>query len=425
MEWVQITPQSYPVNLLAKDWSARPLYLSSFMQEFPAMIHDMEVLPDDVWLVSYPKTGTTWLQELLWLLLNGLDFTAALSKDLELRSPYLEFDFVLHRDEQRALKPVLELPSPRLIKSHLPLALLPAQLWQGKGKVVYIFRNPIDAWVSSYYHMITVGFIHSTTLEQFMDERLDTEFPKRAALDHAAEFYQLRNEPWVYYTSYERMKSNLRGVVEDLCQFLNKTVTEQQMERLLKHLSFEEMKKNPTTNHRWEHGQRPKQNNNNNEVYNFIRRGKVGGYKDVLSPQLIDKANAYIEQRLQANNVTLAQLLLLDDDNVKESGAVGAGAALGVMLLLLLSLLAPMQANMEEHGSHLTKRYSDQTVHGYMTERTCWWNEVCKEEFQNLFRCKCPQYSYCRSPGRYYNAYCSMTDTGYIWTQLALGTVER
>lgn len=29
------------------------------------------------------------------------------------------------------------------------------------------------------------------------------------------------------------------------------------------------------------------------------------------------------------------------------------------------------------------------------------------------------------SPGRYYNAYCSMTDTGYIWTQLALGTVER
>ncbi|XP_068158260.1 uncharacterized protein [Drosophila tropicalis] len=68
--------------------------------------------------------------------------------------------------------------------------------------------------------------------------------------------------------------------------------------------------------------------------------------------------------------------------------------------------------------AHLTKRsFSDQSVHGYTTERTCWWNEVCKEEFQSLFRCKCPQFSYCRSPGRYYNAYCSMTDTGYIWTQ--------
>lgn len=50
-------------------------------------------------------------------------------------------------------------------------------------------------------------------------------------------------------------------------------------------------------------------------------------------------------------------------------------------------------------------------------QRTCWWNEVCKEEFQLLFRCRCPQWSYCRSPGRYYNAFCSMTNTGYIWTQ--------
>ncbi|EDW08523.1 uncharacterized protein LOC6578680 [Drosophila mojavensis] len=94
-----------------------------------------------------------------------------------------------------------------------------------------------------------------------------------------------------------------------------------------------------------------------------------------------------------------------------------------LVMLMLLGALTPLHAS--EDGRNSNKRYSDQSVHGYMTERTCWWNEVCKEEFQNLFRCKCPQYSYCRSPGRYYNAYCSMTDTGYIWTQLALGTVER
>ncbi|XP_030560324.1 uncharacterized protein LOC115762298 [Drosophila novamexicana] len=93
-----------------------------------------------------------------------------------------------------------------------------------------------------------------------------------------------------------------------------------------------------------------------------------------------------------------------------------------LLVLMLAMALSPLHAT---DDGHQNKRYSDQSVHGYMTERTCWWNEVCKEEFQNLFRCKCPQYSYCRSPGRYYNAYCSMTDTGYIWTQLALGTVER
>ncbi|KAF6216690.1 hypothetical protein GE061_001036, partial [Apolygus lucorum] len=60
---------------------------------------------------------------------------------------------------------------------------------------------------------------------------------------------------------------------------------------------------------------------------------------------------------------------------------------------------------------------SDPSVKGYLTERTCWWNEICKEEFQNQFKCKCPLWSFCRSEGRYYSAYCSMTNTGYIWTQ--------
>ncbi|XP_014247167.1 uncharacterized protein LOC106665340 [Cimex lectularius] len=60
---------------------------------------------------------------------------------------------------------------------------------------------------------------------------------------------------------------------------------------------------------------------------------------------------------------------------------------------------------------------NDQSVKGYLTERTCWWNEICKEEFQNQFKCKCPMWSFCRSEGRYYSAYCSMTNTGYIWTQ--------
>lgn len=177
----------------------------------------------------------------------------------------------MHTDEQRALKPVQELPSPRLIKSHLPLALLPVQLWQKKAKVVYVFRNPKDAWVSAYYHGVTIGYNYGLTLEQFFNGCLDGENIKLESIEHAAEFYQLRNEPWVYYTSFERMKLDLRAVIEDLCKFLGKTVTEQQMERLLKHLSFEEMKsksptegeserfcspfiflENPTTNHNWE-----------------------------------------------------------------------------------------------------------------------------------------------------------------------------
>jgi len=141
---------------------------------------------------------------------------------------------------EESLKRVQECKSPRLIKSHLPLALLPAKLWERKNKVIYVFRNPLDAWVSRYYHGVTYGAFYGKTLHQYFDDLLSNENYALETIEHAAEFYQLRNEPWVFYTSFERMKKDLRGVINDVSRFLNTTVTDLQMERLLKHLSFEE-----------------------------------------------------------------------------------------------------------------------------------------------------------------------------------------
>ncbi|KAG8041736.1 hypothetical protein G9C98_007040 [Cotesia typhae] len=90
--------------------------------------------------------------------------------------------------------------------------------------------------------------------------------------------------------------------------------------------------------------------------------------------------------------------------------------ALPRRLLLLFVLLLAVNSIKSRHT--ITKRnYSDQSVKGYLAERTCWWNEVCKEEFHSKFRCRCPRWSYCRAPGKYYDAHCSITRTGYIWTQ--------
>lgn len=44
----------------------------------------------------------------------------------------------------------------------------------------------------------------------------------------------------------------------------------------------------------------------------------------------------------------------------------------------------------------LTNAFVDNSVKSYQAERTCGYNEVCKEEFRKVFRCKCPSYLYCR-----------------------------
>ncbi|KAL0279349.1 UNVERIFIED_CONTAM: hypothetical protein PYX00_000932 [Menopon gallinae] len=84
-----------------------------------------------------------------------------------------------------------------------------------------------------------------------------------------------------------------------------------------------------------------------------------------------------------------------------------------VIIVILSSIIA-------NEGFIVKRSIKDESVSDYLTERICWWNEVCKEEFQTLFRCKCPAWSFCRSPGKYYNAFCSVAETGYIWNQPAI-----
>lgn len=40
-------------------------------------VKNLKIRDDDVFLCSFPRTGSTWLQEILWLLGNDLDFEKA------------------------------------------------------------------------------------------------------------------------------------------------------------------------------------------------------------------------------------------------------------------------------------------------------------------------------------------------------------
>lgn len=87
---IEVKPQRYPTNLINKDWTKRIIHHRSDRLEYLQKVHELEVYEDDVWLVTLPKCGTTWMQELLWLVMNNFDFETALKTDLELRSPFME-----------------------------------------------------------------------------------------------------------------------------------------------------------------------------------------------------------------------------------------------------------------------------------------------------------------------------------------------
>ena len=53
-------------------------------------ISSFEVREDDILISSFPKCGTTWTQEMVWNIVNNLDFVQAKSVTLDKRIPFLE-----------------------------------------------------------------------------------------------------------------------------------------------------------------------------------------------------------------------------------------------------------------------------------------------------------------------------------------------
>merc|ERR1719487_907546 len=101
---------------------------------------------DDVHVVTYPKAGTSWIQEIAWLVNHGADFEAANSRPSGERTVYIELA-VKGRDKLAELASKV---GPRHIKWHHPAWLLPTEVVH-EAKVIYLMRNPKDT-VVSWYH---------------------------------------------------------------------------------------------------------------------------------------------------------------------------------------------------------------------------------------------------------------------------------
>lgn len=81
-------------------------------------------------------------------------------------------------------------------------------------------------------------------------------------------------------------------IIRKVAAFLDKTLTDEQVERLREHLSFESMQKNPAVNYE----NMVADLRNLYGVQNdskFMRKGQVGSYKDEMTPDMVAKLDAW------------------------------------------------------------------------------------------------------------------------------------
>uniref|UniRef100_A0A2K6KZK0 Sulfotransferase n=1 Tax=Rhinopithecus bieti TaxID=61621 RepID=A0A2K6KZK0_RHIBE len=104
-------------------------------------LQSFQAQPDDLLISTYPKSGTTWVNKILDMIYQVGDLEKCNRAPIYIRVPFLEAS---DPGEPSGLETLKDTPAPRLIKSHLPLALLPQTLLDQKVKVrsVMLPRNP-------------------------------------------------------------------------------------------------------------------------------------------------------------------------------------------------------------------------------------------------------------------------------------------
>ncbi|XP_042849418.1 sulfotransferase 4A1 isoform X3 [Panthera tigris] len=190
---------STPGEFESKYFEFHGVRLPPFCRGKMEEIANFPVRPSDVWIVTYPKSGTSLLQEVVYLVSQGADPDEIGLMNIDEQLPVLEYP-------QPGLDIIKELTSPRLIKSHLPYRFLPSDLHNGDSKVIYMARNPKDLVVSYYqFHRSLRTMSYRGTFQEFCRRFMNDKLGYGSWFEHVQEFWEHRLDSNVLFLKYEDM----------------------------------------------------------------------------------------------------------------------------------------------------------------------------------------------------------------------------
>lgn len=249
-----------------------PMQADFVSEESLLFAQNFLVKDDDVIIVSYPRSGTHWMIEIVSLIVSKGDPTWVQTVKNYARCPGLD-----SRDWQKLL---LDQDGPRLMSTHLPIQLFPKSYFTSKAKIIYVIRNPKDVATSCYYIGKHLSLLYNQqTFEDHLNAFIQGDVTFGSWFDHTIGWLTRRDTANFLLMSYEELQTDLRGNMQKLCQFLGKPLSPEQLDSAVQHLSFSAMKENVMSN------SITLRNPEDDTVHNIplLRKGTCGDWKNVFT----------------------------------------------------------------------------------------------------------------------------------------------
>ncbi|CAF0738590.1 unnamed protein product [Brachionus calyciflorus] len=280
IEWVNIPFTKHKI------FTCNNFYLPEFCAKHLENFKNFQIRNSDIWIVSFPKSGTTWVQELVYLIENECDFKKAQQDSIENRSPFFDYP-------SPGLKHIDNIKSRRIIKTHLPISFLPDNI-ENESKVIYIVRNPKDVTVS-YFHFTNLSTQAQFTgsFYDFAKLFIDGKVPYGPWWKHVDEYVSRKN---VHVISYEDLHTRPYEVIKNLSEYLGKSLSDEKIKSIIEWCSFDNMKNNPSVNYEWykELGLYKKSGN-------FFRKGKIGDWLNHFAMEDSKQIDEIVEKNLKTD----------------------------------------------------------------------------------------------------------------------------
>ncbi|EOA33798.1 hypothetical protein CARUB_v10021268mg [Capsella rubella] len=262
----------------------------------------------DLLICSSVKTGTTWLKALTFAIVNRSRFDDS-SNPLLKYNPHELVPFI---ENEFAFFPQIDAFKDKgntLFATHIPHGLLPKSVAKSGCKMVYIWREPKDTFISlwTFFQKQRLDYGPLITLEESFDMFCRGVSVFGPYLDHVLGYWKAyqENPDHILFLKYETMKADPLSYVKRLAQFMGYefTVEEEKegvVEKVVSLCSFETLK-----NLEVNVGDKIREDipyvHFSNSAY--FRKGKVGDWHNHLTPEMAARIDGLMHEKFKGSGL--------------------------------------------------------------------------------------------------------------------------